>query len=373
MNINPDGNVYPCCLADWRMSVGNINDNSFEEIYNSEKMKELRRDMLAGKDNSMCYLCYNREDVRQSSIRMWENDRWKHKIDDISITHADGFVPEYLISYFDLMISTECNLKCVMCNDTRSFSWKNDAIAMFGHANNEILSISKHLNHVVELIPNLEELYFSGGEPLLMRDHYMLLEKLIECNRTDIRLRYNTNMTTLQYKGFSIIDMWKQFDSVTLGVSLDGVGKHGEYIRKGLNYNKFIENVKTVQRECPNIVMNIHCAVQILNIFHIPKMHKILSEEGILNTAEIILTPLVEPRFLRYENINKNMHRILKKLYNDYCNSLDESETHMYGLKNDIKCYSPLPYKDEFIEYITKLDKVRNTNYLDVCPELKDL
>ena len=40
MNTWPNGNVYPCCLTDWREDVGNLKDNTLEEIWNNDKMKD---------------------------------------------------------------------------------------------------------------------------------------------------------------------------------------------------------------------------------------------------------------------------------------------------------------------------------------------
>jgi organic radical activating enzyme len=69
-----------------------------------------------------------------------------------------------------------------------------------------------------QLVPHLdyvEQIYFAGGEPLLMEEHYHILEELVR-SRFDVRLIYNTNFThTQSQRTFSVFEYWKQFDSVS--------------------------------------------------------------------------------------------------------------------------------------------------------------
>ena len=63
-------------------------------------------------------------------------------------------------------------------------------------------------------IDNVEEIYFAGGEPLIMDEHYYILEKLIAKGRRDVRLRYSTNLMKIKYKQWDNIELWRHFDSV---------------------------------------------------------------------------------------------------------------------------------------------------------------
>ena len=79
---------------------------------------------------------------------------------------------------------------------------------------------------------------------MLMDEHYKMLELLIEKNLTHVRLIYNTNFSELTYKKRDVLTMWKQFDSVSVGASLDGMGARGEYMRKGTVWNDIEDNRK---------------------------------------------------------------------------------------------------------------------------------
>ena len=57
---------------------------------------------------------------------------------------------------------------------------------------------------------HVEEIYFAGGEPLISDHHYHIIDKLLENQIYVHTIRYNTNLSTLTYKGRNIIDIWKE-------------------------------------------------------------------------------------------------------------------------------------------------------------------
>jgi hypothetical protein len=88
-------------------------------------------------------------------------------------------------------------------------------------------------NQMQEHIPYLEQIYFAGGEPLIMEEHYNVLKELVRLKRFDVRLQYNTNFSRLNLKDENVLDYWKLFNNVSIGASLDAMGPRAEYIRKG--------------------------------------------------------------------------------------------------------------------------------------------
>ena len=80
----------------------------------------------------------------------------------------------------------------------------------------------------------LEEIYFAGGEPLIMEEHYRILKKLDERKMYHVRLKYNTNFSQMTFKKLDVMEIWNRFESVKIGASLDGMGKRGEYLRNCL-------------------------------------------------------------------------------------------------------------------------------------------
>jgi sulfatase maturation enzyme AslB (radical SAM superfamily) len=92
-------------------------------------------------------------------------------------------------------------------------------------------------------IPYLEQIYFAGGEPLMMEEHYRILKELVKREMFDVKLIYNTNFSRLTLKDDNVLDYWKLFNNVSIGASLDGMGPRAEYIRKGTRGIKLNEIV----------------------------------------------------------------------------------------------------------------------------------
>ena len=125
----------------------------------------------------------------------------------------------------------------------------------------------------------LAEVYFAGGEPLRMEEHYSFLDSLLAKNQTDLHLRYNTNLSTLTLKGKSALDYWKKFKKITLAVSIDAIGEKAAYIRSGLKWNKFLENIELIKEQCPHIKIQIAPTVSNLSILSLCDLHQFFVEE----------------------------------------------------------------------------------------------
>jgi len=245
----PDGKTYPCCLWNSRDPIGNLNDSSLKEIWNNETMKKTRQGMLKDEKISSCDRCYHLEDTGDGSYRQRINKEHWDKIDYVNETKEDGHLDNMNLHLWDLRISNFCNFKCRSCGHALSSSWHKDAIAL-GEADpnaKALISISDKSKFLQDIEPHyncVDEIYFAGGEPLVMPEHYQILDRLIELGRTDVRIRYSTNFSKLTFKGKHIFDYWKQFPNLELYISIDGVGKVGELVRKGYDDELFYKNVQ---------------------------------------------------------------------------------------------------------------------------------
>ena len=107
-----------------------------------------------------------------------------------------------------------------------------------GIENGKIYAIPEDVpDPMISQYDNVEKIYFAGGEPLIMPEHFQLLTKLIETGRSkNVTLIYNTNCTILDYKGNNLLDLWKNFKWVNIGASIDAMGTRIEYIRKGTRW-----------------------------------------------------------------------------------------------------------------------------------------
>jgi hypothetical protein len=109
------------------------------------------------------------------------------------------------------------------------------------------------MSYVDKFIGDVQEIYFAGGEPLIMDEHYIILEKLIAAGRTDVILRYNTNFSHIQFKKWDLVKLWAPFINcaknpkgrVQLFASLDAVGPVAELARHGTVWENVYNNIET--------------------------------------------------------------------------------------------------------------------------------
>jgi radical SAM protein with 4Fe4S-binding SPASM domain len=288
----PNGKVFPCCLADSNHPIGNLKDNTLEEIWNSPDLKKIRTELLNGKKPPVCSRCYMQEEMGTQSFRTSANYNWQHHIENaIQTTLEDGTNNNFKLNYWDFRFSNVCNLKCRMCGPELSSSWYDDQIKMYGssttpraliHSND--VSLEDLMIYTNRFINDVEEIYFAGGEPLIMEEHYKILEMLIAAGNTKCRIRYNTNFNSLKYKKWDLIKLWKPFikdniDNVNIFASLDAIGNVAEYARKGTKWDGIEDNIKRIHDNGMNV--NTSTTVSIFNIFELPKFVDRMYELGI--------------------------------------------------------------------------------------------
>jgi sulfatase maturation enzyme AslB (radical SAM superfamily) len=122
-----------------------------------------------------------------------------------------------------------------------------------------------NLQNFVKSIPSECNLYFAGGEPLIQKEHLYILESLIGEESSFCKdLKYTTNLSTLNYKGVSFIELWDNFKSTHVQVSLDGIGDRGVVLRKGLKWKVFDNNLTELLASKHYVEM--HITVSSLNI-----------------------------------------------------------------------------------------------------------
>jgi hypothetical protein len=205
--------------------------------WNNDYMRSVRTTMLEGKIPNSCSKCFEEESNGVVSKRMWETGAWIQDSIDIpeliKQTSEQGTVPDKLV-YLDLRLGHTCNLKCVMCSPHDSSQWVSDhkkIFPLFQHDSlkNQMQWDRKTFNNfwhenpdfwkeMYAQIPNLKQVYFAGGEPLMIREHKWFLEEIIRQGYADkILIRYNTNGLLVDD---SIIELWKKFKLVKVGLVL---------------------------------------------------------------------------------------------------------------------------------------------------------
>lgn len=251
IHLTPDQNIMPCCISNMENvdDISSTNEDGIADWMNSDAMKKMRLDMLAGKQPNACKTCYHQE-ISMESFRKTTLREYSEFIEEnIANTNEDGSIDDFKMRYLDMRFSNLCNMKCRTCGSAYSSQWETED-AKFGHHFNtprNVVNQTAVFDELKEQIPNLKKAYFAGGEPLITEDHYVLLEEMIRKGKTDVFLTYNTNISKLHYKNKDLMSLWKQFDhKVQVYASLDHYGEKAEYIRSGTHWDELIENYKVL-------------------------------------------------------------------------------------------------------------------------------
>lgn len=375
------GEAYPCCMAEMGETVGNLRDNTLEEVWNGESMRQMRLNMLQDKPSPQCVKCYEKEDNGFFSLRNESNRNFAYAVDYIDSTQEDGSADPNII-YWDMRFSNQCNFSCRMCGPQFSSNWAKEFNKVYGqNLKIEYTRGSKELNwEMVEpYIDNLHKIYFAGGEPLMMEEHWRLIDELLKRGKTDVELMYNTNFSETKYKSRNVFEIWKEFETVSVGASLDAMGARAEYIRKGTKWDKIVRNREEMLDICPTVDFFASATLQALNAYHIVDFHNNWIDLGLIKTYDFHVNILQGPEWYRLTILPQHMREEVISLYKQHLSNIAEAddikratngfEGAIHFLENEDKT-DLLP---KFREEIRKYDQYRNENFVETFPELKEL
>lgn len=390
----PDGDLHPCCVND-DFIFGNVKDNEIKDIWNTEKIKKLRKIfMYSNTLPKECERCKFSEKITENfeletnstwNLKYYYNNYFKHTIKEIyDETLDDGSIPEEKIKFkgWNFRVSNKCNFKCRMCNPTYSsliseeIDPKNKSIYK---------SSSYHQKFLEDNINDLELIEISGGECLLWEETYDMMDYILKLNKQNqIKLYFNTNMSVKGLGKKLILDYWRKWDPNKLEVvaSIDEIDERSECIRKGTNWKTIEKNLKELGKE--KFIINTNITVSVYNIFRLPEIIERLIEIEYINKKYDYKNFMISP-VMGYQDISilssEFKEKIIIKLvkFIKYCNEKYSTNLKYHFLailkilkisinENDKKLRI---YK--FIQNEYKLNKIRNENIFEIIPELNDI
>lgn len=427
----PNGDMRLCCSANASgagtdHTVGlvknedgvpaNFSKTTPMQAWNNEYMRSVRTSMRDGKIPASCTKCFEEESNGVASKRIWETGTWLERgIDPKQLlidTREDGTVPEKLV-YLDLRLGHTCNIKCVMCSPHDSSQWVKDWKKLTPQLKNtevkrqmdwDKLSFNNKWHEKPEFwddlykqIPNLREVYFAGGEPLMIREHKRFIEEILLRGYSDnIILRYNTNGLLIDEE---LIDLWQHFKTVKVGVSIDAYGEKNHYIRFPSDWNKIENNLRLLDNTPDNIRPSIATAIQIFNIKHLPdfvkwkvfQKYKKINVDSVRGTQAggglVNMHLLYIPTFLSIQILpEKDKKEVVERfddlknwLYDNYTQSDNFWKENPYGWRRWEGVLNHMMSRDNsnllsgFQEYVNKLDQIRGVDAKSVFPEIAHL
>ena len=328
--------------------------------------------MLSGKEPKECSICYEQEKAGAVSKRMQSNSRFAVHFGSQEATQAT--LSSFDLKFLDLRFSNVCNQKCRTCGPVFSTGWYADHETLTGIKGSTLVKISDRANTLDEFLKHataLEAINFAGGEPLLTSEHYDALEHLLAVGNTDAHLTYNTNMSVLELGSHDVVQLWKKFSRVTVGVSIDDVGARAEYIRSGAKWATIEDNIKRVKRECPHIKLYAAVTVSAYNVLHLRQMYYHLVQSKLFAQEEFFISVVREPFYLSVSALPENLiARAKEEIF-----AFMKAEPHLSsGLKKVMeRLDNPNGETEHLISFTRKLDEIRSEDVTQVIPELQSI
>lgn len=426
IEVSMAGDYTICCLANYDADFGmarddnnivmNVLTHSFEEALNSKTHREHRLQLSRGEKPQRCRNCYDAEEASKN-VAEFQNQAnkvviFQGKSKRQRVIHGTALVPNYVklatvhrytnaetgevtspIVNLHLRFGNLCNLQCTMCSPQHSNMWYDDWMKLY----NRPFKLGMHRTFVIEkdqhgrnksdfarwwespiwwenfkkIMPQLNHIYFTGGEPFLVPALDTCLDMLIEANLSHkISLRFDTNLTVLNKK---LLDKLKLFRKAALCVSVDETEERYQLIRNPGNYNRFLENLQTLNdQKIP--VEYVSSCIGIATIYAIPRVCEMAEKYNVKPEFRFLEGPKwLDVRYLPrsakeeiiavYKNLpsvstaQSAWHKTMINLLEKY---IDESNTD-YALLN------------EFVQYMDMLDESRNTNWRTTLPDVCDI
>lgn len=359
--IDTTGKVKPCCRFVWDKSIPsqNLETQTIEQIFYSEHMKSLRKDALAGKKIPGCERCYQEQAAGKKSLRQRMNDN--NATNKYNITDPK-------INYLELAISNDCNLMCRMCSSRFSHKLYDEEIEFYGKADITTRKTRSNIDAAYKFLESLNYIKFTGGEPLMIKEHWELLEEAVSKDvAKNITLNYSTNCTILPKEKH--IRLWKHFKKIELALSLDSIiDEENEYQRHLTNQKVVLKNIDTfvdlTSNDLNNMVILSRPTVTIYNIYNTPETLDYLLSKGISANP----THLTHPQHQSITVLPKKLKNIVKDKFDNYRHTNNKNQESCDYLINYMYSEDNSNLYEKFLNHTYFLDKKRGQNFTKTYP-----
>lgn len=232
LHINPRGDVKTCCAGDPNM-LGNLNDNTIQDILASPLMQEIRQSIRRGEPHEYCSNCVKAERYGRSE-RDWHNS----VSPEFDPTTADDL--EHRPTLIDVRWNITCNLSCNYCGDKCSSKWA--ALKQIPFRSGARPYHEQVCDYLEQHQDSIREVALVGGEPLLLPENQRLLDVIPR----DCVVTLITN-AAVELEHNKIFDRLRHRAKVGWSLSFDNTGSRFEYVRHGAYWTQLLHNLDLIQ------------------------------------------------------------------------------------------------------------------------------
>lgn len=360
-------------------------------IHNTPYKKEQRKTMMEGGWPDECNFCSAVEKQGGISDRIIVSGRER------SLKHYDYIVNDWSQDFkptsVDVSFNNVCNLACSYCGPQSSSTWVKDIEEGGVYPNNynsipgDIQRISSENPYTEyfwqwfnEIYPGLYNLVINGGEPLMIKDTYRCLEYIIANPNKNLNVNINSNLCVEDKLIDKLIDLLKQIEqgnlaaSVSIYTSNEAKGLQAEYLRHGLNYDQWTNNIRKILSSTQNVKVGVMSTYTVLSPYSYTGMLQDLkSFADEFGVRRIIVMPkyIRHPAFFDIRLLPlSNRYRIVESL--DYIKTNISNEQTRLRFEQILTYYDSGQQEDHTAlkEFIVEYDKRRNLNFKAAFPEI---
>ena len=391
---NTLGELMPCSWAAEKYGSNIENTDLTDWFINDPLMNDLRSEMTSKDDfnkqaiNKICGNCIKQEKLygrsrRQASLKIQSNDRslWP-RIEAAVQEFKDTGVGSMQHRVFEVQLKiygNKCNLDCYMCHpydsnirhdtldsvehiDQDVFDPKYMILGQYAYDRAKELDLNKITEQIAVVAPYIWNLKLIGGEPLVMKSYYKLLDAIVATGHAkDIKIKYQTNLSALGIDRFKIVDYFDKFRFFEVTVSLDGIGKVNDYIRRRGNFDVIVDNIKQLKKY-DNVTVNLNGTISFLSVLRFYELIQwIENHEELFD--QVNWSNIRKPEKLCANNLPLDLKQKLIPMYDGWPD-----------IQNVLREESEYDYSDA-IDYLLMNDKYYEgtkweMHLFDVFPEL---
>lgn len=367
--------TFKLCVEAGRTDY-NIENSTIQEWYTSDHMNKIRKEMLSNNPNweslNDCFQCIASEKHTNSSSRTRLIKDLPYPVLEMASYFKNTGEYWFLERTLNIQMrmyknADTCNLGCYMCFPRfstirqRDIKQTNatDLIPHYQYEKEEELEFKMPLiDQFIELMPYIQQIEIIGGEPLYVKECFDFIEKLVkaapeEC--AEVNLFVFTNLSHLKLKNRDFLQYAKHFNQVEFKVSMDGVGKYNEYIRRNSNYDELYKNIQTLKKE--NYKILVWPTISLLTVLRYKELENMLIKNDLRHQFNIV----VDPDILHIRHLP---NPIKEKLLIELSDKKD--------IVNALKAERDEQKFQDAMAYIKRLDEKYNTNVFDLYPELEE-
>lgn len=348
-----------------------LKDSSITDEWNNDYFKEIRKDFINGKWPENCKRCEYVESLGGVSKRQDENGFWYERYKNlIDQTTADGSVP-YNPLHIDVRTGIVCNLKCIHCGTGASSKWKEDKLLLDKYPNTGNFSIDnkwieqddKFWNHLRKNWHQTKKYNFLGGESFANKKHNEFLKDLSETEYAkDVYLSYVTNGTLITKSRLSQLN---RFKSVLLRLSVDALGRPGEYFRFPIKWDNFVNQLRMIDsyvKDKENFDVGVQWTCSNISMFYLTETYDIIRNE-FPNIKFLFCNHVEWPIHMSAQNFPTTLKNQITEKIEKYTFKDRDREAYKFYVNHMMEKDLWPEHGATLMQYLDDIDRARNISW----------